>query len=93
MTEFAGLTHSGAEAPHRVTAIITVGDVHAEYSTGRRANGEWFALANVNPAPRIAVGPARLVIGLGRSAEEALQRMTAHIETDAFQPEAATSGS
>jgi len=80
MTEFAGLGRSGPDVSQWATTIITVGDVHAEYSTGRRTNGEWFALANVDPAPRVAVGPARLVIGLGGSAEEALQRMTARIE-------------
>ena len=81
MAELSGFANAGTGSPEKIVAIIRVGEMNAEYSTGRRANGEWFALANVSPAPQVAVGPARLVIGLGNSAEEAMQRMTARIKT------------
>jgi hypothetical protein len=89
MAEIAGLMPAAAERPAKVVSIVRIGDVSAEYSTGRRSNGEWFALANLSPRRRVAVGPATLVIGLGRSAEEALQRMTARIE-DESAPSATT---
>lgn len=68
----------------QLVAVVQIGSISAEYSTGQRPSGEWFALATVDPEPATLIGPVRLTIATAPSPEEALQRLTLRIEAEAL---------
>lgn len=68
----------------RLVAVVQIGSVSAEYSTGQRPSGEWFALATVDAPAAFSIGPARLTVATAASPEEAIQRLTQRIELAAL---------
>jgi hypothetical protein len=67
----------------RLVSVVQIGSVSAEYSTGQRPSGEWFALATLDAPWKSAIGPVRLTIATADSPEEAIQRLTQRIEREA----------
>lgn len=76
---------SRAEAQReRLVSVVRIGSVSAEYSTGRRPSGEWFALATLDAPTAAGFGPVRLTVATAASPEEAVQRLTQRIKLEAL---------
>ena len=66
----------------RLVSVVQIGPVSAEYSTGQRPSGEWFALATLETPAAAGIGPARLTVATAASPEEALLRLTQRIQRE-----------
>jgi hypothetical protein len=55
----------------------------AEYSTGMRPSGEWFALGTVQGEHVTLKHPAWVIVGMGRSQEDAIASMVDRLEQEA----------
>lgn len=63
---------------------IQVADLSAEYSTGQRPDGEWFALGTVRADGVRFDGFPWIVVGTGASRDEAVAQLTEKV-TDTAQ--------
>jgi hypothetical protein len=68
----------------RLVSVVQIGSVNAEYSTGQRPSGEWFALATLDAPTLPTVGRVRLRIATAATPEEAVLRLTQRIESEAL---------
>jgi hypothetical protein len=68
----------------RLVSVVQIGSLSAEYSTGQRPSGEWFALATLNAPEATSVWPVRLTIATAASPEEAVQRLRQRIAAEAL---------
>ena len=73
-----------AGKPVENAKVIKTSGLLAEYTTGRSISGEWFALGSVRE--EIALDgrqPAWLIVGTGRSPEDAVSRLLTELEHEA----------
>lgn len=58
--------------------VVEIQGYRAEYSTGQRRGGDWFALGTVRPQVRRPerVKGSWMIVGSGSSAEAAVEKMT-----------------
>jgi hypothetical protein len=75
--------NEGATALPQARIIKTSG-LLAEYTTGKTVAGEWFALGSVRTdGPHVDRQPAWLIVGTGKSADDAVSRLLTELEHEA----------
>jgi hypothetical protein len=67
----------------RAARILRTRGLWAEYTTGQSPSGEWFALGTIRSDLALPVPPARILVGAGRSAEDAVGGLLVQMETEA----------
>lgn len=63
--------------------ILRTRGLLAEYSVAQRPSGEWFALGSVRSDLGLVLRPAWVLVGTGTTAEAAVKRLQAELETEA----------
>lgn len=84
MTDSERSSESGAIALRNARIIRTRG-LLAEYTTGQAPSGEWFALGSVRSEMTLPSPPAWILVGTGRSAEDAVGGLLMELETEALR--------
>lgn len=82
------MTSKGQSAEMEVTElrnarILRTRDLLAEYSLGQTPSGEWFALGSVRSEQALQQMPAWILVGTGRSAEDAVGGLMVELESEA----------
>lgn len=84
MTDNAHSSESGATELRNARILRTQG-LLAEYTTGQAPSGEWFALGSVRSELPLTSPPAWILVGTGRSAEDAIGGLMIELETEAIR--------
>ena len=82
MADNAQTSDSGAMELRNAPVLRTRG-LLAEYTTGQAPSGEWFALGSVRSELTLPNPPAWILVGTGRSAEDAVGGLLTELETEA----------
>jgi hypothetical protein len=82
MTDTDKTSEAGA-TPLREVPVLRTQGLLAEYTTGRAPSGEWFALGTVRSEIPLPSPPAWILVGTGRSAEDAVGGLLIELETEA----------
>jgi hypothetical protein len=82
MTDAVKKSDSGATELREVPVLRTQG-LLAEYTTGQAPSGEWFALGTVRSEIPLPSPPAWILVGTGRSAEDAVGGLLLELESEA----------
>ncbi len=84
MADNARSSESGATELRNARILRTRG-LLAEYTTGQAPSGEWFALGSVRSELTLPSPPALILVGTGRSAEDAVGGLMIELETEALR--------
>lgn len=71
--------------PPREIPRIEIDGVVAAYSTGRTANGSWFALGTIAEYGDARIEPALVVVGTGATQDEAVSSLTVEARERALE--------
>ena len=82
MTDNAKMSEAGATELRNARILRTEG-LLAEYTTGQAPSGEWFALGSVRSEVPLLSPPAWILVGTGRSAEDAVGGLMIELQTEA----------
>ena len=82
MTDNARTSESGATELRNARILRTHG-LLAEYTTGQAPSGEWFALGSVRSEIALTSPPAWILVGTGRSVDDAVGGLMIELETEA----------
>ena len=82
MKDNAQTSDSGAKELRNARILRTRG-LLAEYTTGQAPSGEWFALGSVRSETPLITPPAWILVGTGRSAEDAVGGLMLELESEA----------
>ncbi|RIK41406.1 MAG: hypothetical protein DCC58_12565 [Chloroflexi bacterium] len=80
---------STEDAEQRRIPVIRTKGLLAEYTTGTRPSGEWFALGTVRSDDETFARPAWLIVGTGQSQEAAVASLFDRLEREAARLSAA----
>jgi hypothetical protein len=69
----------------RAAQILRTRGLLAEYTTGQAPSGEWFALGSVRSELPLTSPPAWILVGTGRSVEDAVSGLLTQLETEALR--------
>ncbi|MGE3845148.1 MAG: hypothetical protein AB7I50_26610 [Vicinamibacterales bacterium] len=84
MTDSAQSSAPGATQLHNARTLRSKG-LLAEYTTGQAPSGEWFALGSVRSELPLTSPPAWILVGTGRSVEDAVSGLLTQLETEALR--------
>jgi hypothetical protein len=82
MTDRDRAVESGADMTVTARVLRTEG-LFAEYTTGQRPTGEWFALGTVRSELPLRLSPAWVIVGTGDTPEAAVSQLQGVLESEA----------
>ena len=69
----------------RVAPVVRTKGLLAEYTTGMRPSGEWFALGTIHSEHVTIKHPAWVIVGMGQSRDDAIASLTDRLEQEAMR--------